>query len=143
MKTRMLKITSCAGLLAGALVLVGCKSTTVNTIQRDPSAQRQLVTDKRIITDSGLAKRVAVVEISEAPTPGGHLQVQIEVVNRTRSMQHFSYQFQWFDFNGMQVSPTTAALLSATIEGGESIFLSSVAPTPLCKDFRIKFIERK
>lgn len=142
MKTRILESMSCASLLAGALVLGGCH-TTVNTVQRDPSAQRQMVNDKRITTDSGLAQKVSVVGVSEAPTPGGHLQIQVEVLNRTRSMQRFSYEFQWFDFNGMQVKPTTVALQSATIEGGESIFLSSIAPTPLCKDFRVKFIERK
>lgn len=144
MKTRILEAISSIGLLAGALALVGCQSSpTVNTLQRDPGAQRQMVNDKRIVTDSGLAKRVSVVGVSEAPTPGGHLQVQVEVMNRTSSMQRFSYEFQWFDFNGMQVKPTSVALIPATIEGGETLHLSSVAPTPLCKDFRVKFIERK
>jgi hypothetical protein len=43
----------------------------------------------------------------------------------------------------MQVNPTSTAMLHCTLEGGETRLLSSVAPTPLCKDFRVKFIEAK
>ena len=131
-----------ACLLGGTLVFTGCQ-TTVNTVSREPPAQRQMVTDKRVLTDASLAKKVYIVGVAEAPTPGGVLQIQVEVWNRTRSAQRFNYWFEWFDSNGMQVNPTSTAKIPCLIEGGETRLLSSVAPTPLCKDFRVKFIEAK
>ena len=131
-----------ACLLGGTLVFTGCQ-TTVNTVSREPPAQRQMVTDKRVLTDASLAKKVYIVGVAEAPTPGGVLQIQVEVWNRTRSAQRFNYWFEWFDSNGMQVNPTSTAKIPCLLEGGETRLLSSVAPTPLCKDFRVKFMEAK
>ena len=131
-----------ACLLGGSLVFTGCQ-TTVNTVSREPPAQRQMVTDKRVLTDASLSRKVYVIGVAEAPTPGGVLQIQVEVWNKTRSAQRFNYWFEWFDSNGMQVNPTSTAMMPCTLEGGETRLLSSVAPTPLCKDFRIKFIEAR
>jgi len=102
-----------------------------------------MVTDKRVITDSNLSRKVYVIGVAEAPTPGGVLQIQVEVWNRTGSAQRFNYWFEWFDSNGMQVNPTSTARIPCLLEGGETRLLSSVAPTPLCKDFRVKFMEAK
>ncbi len=141
MKTPMIRSLAVGSLLAGSLWLTGCK-TTVNTVERAaPSGQKQMVADKRVLTDVGLARKVYVVGVNEAPTPGGLLQVQLEVANQTNSRQRFSYSFQWFDANGMQINSTTALLLPCVLEGRETRFLSGVAPTPTCKDFRVKFIE--
>ena len=140
MNTPRLTLLSALG-LAAVSVLGGCKSTTVNTISREPGAQRQMITDKRVITDRTLANKVYVIGVAEAPTPGGLLQIQVEVWNRTKSRARFNYVFEWFDANGMLVNPTSTALIQAVIEGGETRLISSLAPTPLCKDFRVKFIE--
>src|SRR5882672_25177 len=131
-----------ASLLATCLAFTGCQ-TSVNTVSREPPAQRQMVTDKRVITDANLGRKVYVIGVAEAPTPGGVLQIQVEVWNRTGSAQRFNYWFEWFDSNGMQVNPTSTAKIPCLLEGGETRLLSSVAPTPLCKDFRVKFIEAK
>ncbi len=140
MKTRSLRTLASASLLATTL-LAGCK-TTMNTVERaQPSGQRTMIADKRVLTDAGLARKVYVVGVNEATTPGGMLQVQVEVVNQTNSRQRFNYAFQWFDANGMQVNSTTPAVILCTLEGRESRFLSAVAPTPVCRDFRIQFLE--
>jgi len=131
-----------ASLLATCLVFTGCQ-TSVNTVSREPPAQRQMVTDKRVITDANLGRKVYVIGVAEAPTAGGVLQIQVEVWNRTGSAQRFNYWFEWFDSNGMQVNPTSTAKIPCLLEGGETRLLSSVAPTPLCKDFRVKFMEAK
>jgi len=131
-----------ASLLATCLVFTGCQ-TSVNTVSREPPAQRQMVTDKRVITDANLGRKVYVIGVAEAPTPGGMLQIQVEVWNRTGSAQRFNYWFEWFDSNGMQVNPTSTAKIPCLLEGGETRLLSSVAPTPLCRDFRVKFMEAK
>ena len=129
--------------LAGALLLAvsGCK-TSVNSVENaQKTGQRQMISDQRAVTDTGLGKKVSIVGVNSAMTPGGFLKVQIELLNTTRSAQRFSYHFEWFDANGMQLTTLTTAEIPDQIEGGEDKFISSVAPTPACRDFRVKFIE--
>jgi uncharacterized protein YcfL len=136
MKTRI--YLSLAGI--GLLALAGC--TTVNTVENaDKQGQRQMVTDQRAITDASLGRKVSIVGVNQSMTPGGLLKVQVELLNRTRSLQRFSYHFEWFDASGMQLNTVASAVIPDQIEGKESKFISSLAPTPACKDFRVKFIE--
>ena len=142
MKTRTTQIVAGSILAVSMLLAGGCKTTTVNTVENaQPTAKKEMVSDKRIITDSSLAKKVYVVGVNDAKTPGGLIQVQLEVVNQTSSRQRFTYHVQWFDANGMQLSSTTAAILPCVIEGKETRYLSAVAPHPACKDFRVQFME--
>jgi uncharacterized protein YcfL len=136
MKTRILLLLAGIGLLA----LTGC--TTVNSVENaDKQGQRQMVTDQRAITDASLDRKVSIIGVNQSMTPGGLLKVQVELQNRTRSLQRFNYRFEWFDANGMQVTTVASALLPDQIEGKESKFIFGVAPNPNCKDFRVKFIE--
>jgi uncharacterized protein YcfL len=137
MKTRIL--LPLAGMVL--LAVAGCHNS-VNTIENaQKEGQRQMISDQRIITDQGLAKKVSFVGINQTMTPGGLLKVQIEVLNRKRSSQRFSYQFEWFDTSGMLLNNVASPTVADEVEGGESKFISSVAPTPACRDFRVKFIE--
>jgi len=129
--------------LAGALLLVvsGCQ-TSVNSVENaQKTGQRQMIADQRVITDSGLANKVSLVGVNQTMTPGGLLKVQVELQNRTGSLQRFSYHFEWFDASGMQLSALTAAEIPDQIQGGEDKFISCVAPTFACRDFRVKFIK--
>jgi len=121
----------------GISLLTAC--STVNTVERaEPVGQRQMVNDKRIITDAGLNRAVRIVGVNE--TPGVLLKVQIELQNTTSSLKRFNYRFEWFDTTGMQVS-TAASYKPRQIEGKENLFISDVAPTLAAKDFRLKLIE--
>lgn len=141
MTIRMTQTIAGAALLASVLLTGGCK-TTMNTVENaQPTAKKEMVADKRVITDSSLASKVYVVGVNEAKTPGGLIQIQLEVVNQTSSRQRFTYHVQWFDAAGMQLSSTTAAILPCVIEGKETRYLSAVAPHPACKDFRVQFLE--
>ena len=129
--------------LAGvALLLVaGCR-TSMNSIENtQKTGQREMISDTRVISDGSLARKVSFVGVNQSTTPGGLLKVQLELLNRRHSLQRFSYQFEWFDANGMQINNVVSPTVADQIEGGESKFISSVAPTPACKDFRVKFIE--
>ena len=137
MKTANLLLLALAG---SALALTGC--TTVNTVENaQKEGRRTMVTDQRVITDASLNRKVAIVGVNAAPTPGGLLQVQVEVENRTRSAQRFLYRFEWFDASGMQVNNILSASVPEQLEGKESKMIYSIAPSPGCKDFRVKFIE--
>ncbi len=137
MKTRIL--FPLAGVVL--MTLTGCR-TSMNTIENaQKEGQRQMISDQRVITDGSLARKVSFVGVNQTMTPGGLLKIQLELQNRRHSLQRFSYQFQWFDANGMQVNNVASPTVPDQIDGGESKFISSVAPSPACKDFRVKFIE--
>ncbi len=139
MKTSKLLLLALAG---SALALTGC--TTVNTVENaQKEGRRAMVTDQRVITDASLNRKVAIVGVNSAMTPGGLLKVQVELENRTRSPQRFLYRFEWFDASGMQVNNILSASVPEQIEGKESKMIYSLAPSPSCKDFRVKFIEAR
>lgn len=141
MRTRIFLPVVAASLTAGLLVVSGCK-TTVNSVENaQKEGQRQMVSDSRVITDGSLNKKVSIVGVNQSMTPGGVLKVQVELLNKTRSYQAFNYRFEWFDADGMQLNNVASALIPTTIEGKESKFISAVAPTSACKDFRLKLIE--
>ena len=141
MKKQILNSLLVAGFAAGMLAVTGCK-TTVNSVENaQKSGQREMITDSRVITDGSLNKKVSIVGVNTAMTPGGLLKVQVELLNKTRSYQAFSYHFEWFDASGMQLNSLSAAVIASTIEGKESKFISAIAPTAACKDFRLKLIE--
>ena len=130
-----LTVAGCA-----TLVLLTACASTVNTVERAaPVGQRQMVSDKRIITDAGLNRAVRIVGVNEAP--GEFIKVQVELLNTTSSLKSFNYRFEWFDANGVQLSSPTSTYITRQIEGKESIFISAVAPTPSAKDFRLKLID--
>ena len=141
MKTKFFLPLAAIGCMAGLLAVSGCK-TSVNSVENaQKSGQRSMVADQRAITDTGLAKKVSIVGVNSAMTPGGFLRVQVELLNTTRSLARFSYHFEWFDANGMQLNTVASAVIADQIQGGEDKFISAVAPTPACKDFRVKLIE--
>ena len=138
MKILMPQTASVLAAVAGLALLTGCAST-VNTVERAaPIGQRQMVNDKRIITDTGLNRAVRIVGVNE--TPGEFLKVQVEVLNTTSSLKSFNYRFEWFDQNGMLVNTPASTFISRQIEAKESLFISGIAPTPTAKDFRLKLL---
>jgi uncharacterized protein YcfL len=137
MKTRTLLIAGLAGTL---MALTAC--TTVNSVENaQKMGMRNMVPDARAITDPSLNRKVFIVGVNTSMTPGGLLKVQVELQNRTRSLQRFMYRFEWFDLNGMQVNNVVSASIPDQIEGQEDKNIQGVAPNPSCRDFRVKFIE--
>ena len=139
MKTNILLLASAA--CGTALLLGGC-GATMNTIEPAGTvAQRQMLSDKRLITDTGLHNRVQPIGINTATGPGGFLKIQVELQNTTGRPHRFTYRIEWFDENGMLINSPTAAAIPRTIEGGETLAITAMAPTDRAKDFRIKFLE--
>jgi uncharacterized protein YcfL len=130
-----------AGLFAIALTLAGCHNPMNSVENAQKSGQRSMVSDQRVVSDMGLNRSVSVVGLNTAMTPGGLLKVQAELLNTTKSFHHFSYQFEWFDQDGMQINNVVSPVVADQIEGRESKFISAIAPTPACKDFRLKLLE--
>ena len=141
MKPRIREAWVGAALLTGLVALPACR-TSMNTVERaQPEAQRQMVDDKRVITDAGLNRKVRILSVNQATGPGGFVKIQVDVQNLMRSRQFFSYRIEWFDENGMIVSTPTGNALPKSIESKETISITATAPTDKAKDFRIKFLE--
>ena len=137
MKKNLLAIIT---LTVTPLLLAGCGG--INTVENaQKEGLRQMVTDQRVINDVSLARKVAIVGVKSAMTPGGLLKVQVEVENQTASRRRFGYRFEWFDANGMQVANVLSATIPEQLEGKESKFIYSIAPNADCRDFRVKFAE--
>ena len=133
--------TKLVTLVLAAIALAGCQSPSVNSVENaQKTGQRSVIVDKRIITDRGFNSDVAIVALNTAMTPGGVLKVQVELLNRTDSLQRFNYTFEWFDLNGMQINNTLTATIPDQIQAGEDKFISAVAPNVACRDFRLKLI---
>jgi uncharacterized protein YcfL len=124
-----------------ALALAGCHNPMNSVENAQKAGQRQMIADQRVVNDTGLARAVSCVGVNTATTPGGLLKVQVELLNQTRSLHRFSYRFEWFDANGMLISSLSPVVMADQIEGGESKFISAIAPTSACKDFRLKLLE--
>jgi uncharacterized protein YcfL len=130
-------------LLAGSaafLLWAGC--TTVNTVEpAQPVAKREMVSDKRVITDPSLGRHVRVIGINQSTSPAGFLRIQVEVENTSRIAHAFTYRVEWFDENGMLIELPTYTAHPRTLEGKETLSFTVTAPTPKARDFRIKFLE--
>ena len=130
------------GSLLSVIVLLANGCVSMNTVEpAQATAQRQMVDDKRVITDTALWNRVRVIGVNTATGPGGFLKIQVEILNNSLFVQAFSYRIEWFDENGMIINTPTAVAIPRMIEGGETLAITATAPTDRAKDFRIKFLE--
>jgi len=129
-------------LAAAALFGTGCNTTRVNTVEpAQPSSQRQMVSDKRVLADQSLNNRIRIVGVNTATGAEGFLKIQVEVENLTRRVASFTYRVEWMDSQGMLITLPTANATPRTIEAREVLAIQATAPTPTAKDFRIKFLE--
>jgi uncharacterized protein YcfL len=130
-------------LLAAITLLSGCATTSVNSVERaSPRATPTTVVDQRIVTDSSLARKLAIISINESHVSGDILKVQAVVENTTGSAKDFVYKFDWVSEDGMEVSSAASTWRSLRLQGGERTAISAVAKTPRAVDFRLMFQER-
>jgi uncharacterized protein YcfL len=122
----------------------GCNTLRheVNTVEpANPAYVRRNIEDKRIIRDADTARSVAVLNVIEGATADGLMRVGVEVQNQRTKSFRFNYRFDWFDPEGFPVNTPTATMISQQIEGGQILILSSVAPHPNARDFRLSIQE--
>jgi uncharacterized protein YcfL len=99
------------------------------------------VSEKRVITDASLARKVQILGVNVSDGPGGFLKVQAEVQNTTGRYQRFAYKWEWFDKDGNLIEGPAAVSIIRQVEGKESLFINGVAPNPAARDFRLKLYE--
>jgi uncharacterized protein YcfL len=119
--------------------IAGCTGPTVNTVERDkPTYQADVVKDRRIITDPDLAAKTEILAVRKATVQEDMLKIDVEIRNTTDDPADIDYKFEWFDDQGMPVDSPTSTWTSRRIQPRETISVDQIAPTPLCKDFRLK-----
>ena len=130
-----------SALLLGTMVSLPACSTVNSTERAAPTATRQVVLDRRVVTDLNLNDSARVVGVNQAQIPDGSLKVQVELLNTTASSCAIRYTFEWFDAQGVLMPTATSSWLFRRIQGGESVFLVGIAPNPTAKDFLFKLIK--
>ena len=134
---RFLKISLFAA--AAVAALAGC--STVNTYERaDSDFEKNVVKDRRVITDLSLARIAHVAEIIES-REGGLLKIQAKIVNRSASNVAVNYKFAWFEKNGMVLPSQSSYNGTLVLEGREAGFVSAIAPSPNVSDFTLRLLE--
>ncbi|HXI83923.1 MAG TPA: YcfL family protein [Verrucomicrobiae bacterium] len=135
--------TSWSSLVAVAATAFLSSCASVNTVQRqDPVGNRQMVPDRRVITDQTLDRMVSVIGVNEATISTGLLKIQVELLNRSTSSQNFAYLIEWFDANGMIVSSTSSRWMNRQILPGQTVDITAIAPSESVKDFRIQLARK-
>ena len=121
------------------LALGACSS--VNMVENaDKSAQKKMVDDIRVTTDSGLNDIAYVAGVNESVNANGLKTVQVELVNRTESERNVNYLFEWIDKSGMLIENPAPVWIAISIDAGESRYISAVAPSANAADFRLKLL---
>jgi uncharacterized protein YcfL len=132
MKHLVLNLVVLVGVLAFA---TGCR--TAKPI--DPAAPPAVDTS-RVVTDAVLAKKVQVVQILQTHTDGGLLQVQVELLNRSRRGEEINYRFEWVDRGGFAIDTILSRWGRLSLVVGQPVMIQGLAPTPNATDFRLKLV---
>ena len=125
--------------------MVGCEHTpTVNTISNaNQSANVQRVVDKRVDTDKALANTLWLTEVRESKTNDGFKRIQVFLKNYSSAPFTFSYRFNWYDENGVEVEAQDDELWKKVhAVPGDDVTLTSIAPAANCADFKVRIISR-
>lgn len=138
----MRSLTLAIPALALCLLLPACRS--VNSTQRaDPVGQANYVDDKRVQTDLTLRRGARIISVNESVAPGDLLKIQVTLHNNRSRSKRIAYKFEWFDLDGMMVDTVMSTWQVKTIQGGEDLTLTGIAPNNRAKDFRIKIQEAR
>ncbi|HSV13108.1 MAG TPA: YcfL family protein [Tepidisphaeraceae bacterium] len=127
---------STAALAAALAVAGGCK--TENTYERDkPTYEANVININKVETDPFLKDKAHVLEVRQADA-NGLLKVDVELVSDRLWSGSFDYKFEWFDDQGMPVDSPMSSWTTRQVQPQERFSIDAIAPTPKCKDFRLK-----
>jgi len=137
MKAKLLTIAS---LTLSLLFSSSCRNS-VNTVEnKDKVMTPTPVEIKKIITDTSTDKRLEIQRVDVDHLPTGLMKVQVTLRNTKNKPFKFSYRFIWFNKSGMVIDTPASTWIEKDILGGDTAFLSSVAPNPQCADFKVKLM---
>ena len=129
-------------LLTMPLLLGGCYS--INTVETaNPSAQRAVIADKRVVWDNTLNGKLGVGQIIDTTGSKGLKSIQVDVTNQYAYAMNFAYKIEWFGRDGAKLESPVGGWKTLHLEAHESSTISEIAIDPKAADFVIKFQEGK
>ena len=142
-----MKFNSLTLWLALALVafVSGCQhDPAVNTISNaEQFAQVNHVIDQRLIMDKTVDKAMFLADIRESTTNDGFKRIQVFLKNCCKSPFAFSYRFNWYDENGVEMETADDEMWKqVNAVPGDDVTLTSVAPAKNCWDFKLRIVSR-
>lgn len=136
-----MKLLLASTLLSLGLLAGGC-ATSVNTVSRaEPQALPNYVADQRVITDTTLGRKLAIVSVNEGKSSTNLLKIQVTLENKSSKPQAITYKFDWISSEGMELSSPIGGWKQIQLEGREQRAVSAIAPSPSAVDFRLKLRE--
>lgn len=127
--------------LASLALAAGC-ATNVNTVSRAESmAAPTFVSDKRVITDASLAGLIRIVSVNESVVSGNLKKIQVMLENAKNNTRRVSYKFEWTDQDGMATNSIVQSWQSITLNGRETVTVTTTAISPKAVDFTLKLKE--
>jgi uncharacterized protein YcfL len=119
-------------LLAAALVAGGCATSGMIAGDSSYTSSPYLLVD-----DPVLASQVSITGVDHTPV-GDLVQATVTLKsNRHRSL-HVQYRFSWYDEAGREIDPGGKPYRDLILEGKDAVPVSSVAPSPAAKEFKIR-----
>ena len=124
-----------APILAALLLLAGCSTPT--TLPSGPVPAKKEA-DKRVTLDTSAAGLLKITRVTSETGPDGIFRFQVDVQNVGPSAKSFVYDIEWLDRTGALLPMATGGVPWLLLRN-EASSLSQAAPSPLVKDFRLKF----
>jgi len=129
-------------LALGAIAAGGCYS--VNTVENAAKgAHREVVPDKRVVTDQTLAGKLTPGEVIQSTVSGNLKHIQVDVTNNYPYKKQFVYMVEWFDAQGIKLDLAGGGWKRLELNGHETSTIGATASSPNAVDFVVKFQEAK
>ena len=130
--------------ISSAVILSSCQSS-VNIVEnkgneKEEAKPETVAQHKQVVSGKSVEKRLKIETINSEYLPTGLLKVQVTLKNTSKSPFKFSYRFNWFNKKGDKVDSPANTWIEKDVLGGDTVHLSSVAPSPKCTDFSIKLM---
>ncbi|MGD1083193.1 MAG: YcfL family protein [Verrucomicrobiota bacterium] len=128
--------------LLALLVLAGCASPGPSNTAPAPTAEKQPGNpDKHLVLDPALIGSLRVLGVHTTTGADGLLKFQVDVENLSAAARTIIYQIDWLDRDGLSLGIQYDDF-RWTLMPRETAPLSMTAPTPLARDFRLRFRPR-
>jgi uncharacterized protein YcfL len=132
LRTRLPAALAALALAAGAALLGGCYTPTVNSVD---------VTDggsaKTTITDARLARAASLGRINKGKA-GDRLRVTVDVTNTTDDSHTIQYRFAWLDANKFPIESATSVWQREYLQGRQTKTLDGTAPSADAADVKVE-----
>lgn len=129
---RLAEITFHSAIALAISLTAGCATSGLQAGNADYMSSPYLVVDDLVLADQISIVRVDRDIVGE--TMRAHVTLKS---NRARSLR-LLYRFSWYDANGMEIDGGGKPYRDLIIEGKDAVSVTSMAPSPYAREFKIR-----